>query len=303
MVQRFDSVLAAAHEACAAQDHPQACLYVLATPIGNLADIGLRALHVLSLVDALACEDTRHSQALLRGYGIDKPAHAFLALHQHNEHSAAEQVIVRLQRGERVAYLSDAGTPAISDPGARLVAGVQGAGFRVVPIPGVSSVTAVLSVSGCQGDGSFVFLGFLPSKSTERQHAIQTMSQENRAQVFLEAPHRIQALANDVGALGEREISVGRELTKQFEEVARMKAQDFPSWLQANPHRSRGEFAMVLHPQVVSNDKAHHAGDALLDMLLAELPVKTAVKLAAQISGESRNALYERALQKKQAPT
>ena len=291
-------MLVAAHDASASQAHPPACLYVLATPIGNLADMGLRALHVLTLVDAMACEDTRHSQSLLRGYGIDKPSSAFLALHQHNETSAAEQVILRLQSGQRVAYLSDAGTPAISDPGAKLVAVVQAAGFRVIPIPGPSSVTTLLSVSGCLGDGSFVFLGFLPSKSQERQTAIQAMAQEPRAQVFLEAPHRIEAVAKDMALLGERMLSVGRELTKQFEEVAVMRADRLSSWLDASAQRSKGEFALVLHPLAVAAPGLGEA-ERVLDLLLAELPTKSAVRLAAQISGAPRNALYALALQKK----
>ena len=288
----------AAHDASASQAHPPACLYVLATPIGNLADMGLRALHVLTLADALACEDTRHSQGLLRGYGIDKPSSAFLALHQHNETSAAEQVILRLQSGQRVAYLSDAGTPAISDPGAKLVALVQAAGFRAIPIPGPSSVTTLLSVSGCQGDGSFVFLGFLPSKSQERQTAIQAMAQETRTQVFLEAPHRIEAVAKDMALLGERMLSVGRELTKQFEEVAVMRADKLTTWLEASAQRSKGEFALVLHPLAVATPGLGEA-ERVLDLLLAELPTKSAVRLAAQISGAPRNTLYALALQKK----
>jgi len=288
----------AAHDASAAQAHPTACLYVVATPIGNLADIGLRALHVLTLVDALACEDTRHSQALLRSYGVSKPSSAFLALHQHNETGAAEDVIVRLQSGQRVAYLSDAGTPAISDPGAKLVAAVQAAGFRVMPIPGASSVTALLSVSGCQGDGSFVFVGFLPSKALERQTAIQAMAQEARAQVFLEAPHRIEAVAKDLALLGERMVTVGRELTKQFEEVAVVRADRLSDWLEASSQRSKGEFALVLHPLAVAAPGLGEA-ERVLDLLLAELPTKTAVRLAAHISGAPRNALYALALQKK----
>ncbi len=275
---------------------------MLATPIGNLADIGLRALHVLTLADALACEDTRHSQALLRSYGVAKPSGAFLALHQHNETGAAEEVIVRLQSGQRVAYLSDAGTPAISDPGAKLVALVQAAGFRVIPIPGASSVTALLSVSGCQGDGSFVFLGFLPSKSTERQTAIQAMAQEARAQVFLEAPHRIEAVAKDMAILGERMLSVGRELTKQFEEVAVMPANKLSAWLAESAQRSKGEFALVLHPLTVAPSGLGEA-ERVLDLLLAELPTKSAVRLAAQISGAPRNTLYAMALQKKPGDT
>lgn len=271
---------------------------MLATPIGNLADMGLRALHLLHAADLLACEDTRHSQSLLRNYGVDKPASAWLALHQHNEASAAEQVIVRLQQGQRVVYVSDAGTPAISDPGARLVALVQAAGLRVVPIPGASSVSTVLSVSGCAGDGQFVFLGFLPSKATERQTAVQAMASEPRAQVFLEAPHRIEAVAKDLGVLGDRLLTVGRELTKQFEEVALLPARDFVAWLQASPQRSKGEFALVLHPLAVDKPAMLEA-ERVLDLLLGELPTKSAVRLAAQISGAPRNALYELALQKK----
>ena len=292
----------AAQDASASQAHPPACLYVLATPIGNLADIGLRALHVLTLVDALACEDTRHSQALLRSYGVAKPSGAFLALHQHNETGAAEDVILRLQSGQRVAYLSDAGTPAISDPGAKLVAMVQAAGFRVIPIPGASSVTALLSVSGCQGDGSFVFLGFLPSKSQERQTAIQSMAQEARAQVFLEAPHRIEAVAKDMALLGERMLSVGRELTKQFEEVAVMPANKLSAWLGESAQLSNGDFALVLHPLAVAAPGLAEA-ERVLDLLLAELPTKSAVRLAAQISGAPRNTLYALALQKKPGDT
>ncbi len=294
--------MVAAQDASASQAHPPACLYVLATPIGNLADIGLRALHVLTLADALACEDTRHSQALLRSYGVAKPSGAFLALHQHNETGAAEDVIVRLQSGQRVAYLSDAGTPAISDPGAKLVAMVQAAGFRVIPIPGASSVTALLSVSGCQGDGSFVFLGFLPSKSQERQTAIQAMAQEARTQVFLEAPHRIEAVAKDMALLGERMLSVGRELTKQFEEVAVMPANKLSAWLGESAQRGKGEFALVLHPLAVAAPGLAEA-ERVLDLLLAELPTKSAVRLAAQISGAPRNTLYALALQKKPGDT
>ena len=294
--------MTAAHAASAGQDHPGGCLYVLATPIGNLADMGLRALHLLHAADVLACEDTRHSQSLLRNYGLDKPASAWLAVHQHNEASAAEQVIVRLQQGQRVVYLSDAGTPGVSDPGARLVALVQAAGLRVMPIPGASSVTTVLSASGCAGDGQFVFWGFLPSKATERQTAVQAMAAEPRAQVFLEAPHRIEAVAKDVGVLGARMLTVGRELTKQFEEVALMPAQGFSDWLKASTQRSKGEFALVLHPLVLDNQDLLEA-ERVLDLLLPELPTKTAVRLAAQISGAPRNRLYDMALLKKPGAT
>ena len=293
-------MLAAAQAASAGQDHPGGCLYVLATPIGNLADMGLRALHLLQTADVLACEDTRHSQSLLRNYGLDKPASAWLAVHQHNEASAAEQVIVQLQQGKRVVYLSDAGTPGVSDPGARLVALVRQAGFRCMPLPGASSVTSLLSVSGCVEDSGFVFWGFLPTKATERQALISTMSTEHRAQVFLEAPHRIDALANDLAVCKDRLLTVGRELTKQFEEIATLPAASFNAWLKADATRSKGEFALVLHALPAASDGMAQA-EVILDQLLAELPIKTAVRLAADISGAPRNALYALALQKKTA--
>ncbi len=182
----------------------------MATPIGNLADISLRALHVLQKVDVIACEDTRHTQQMLRAYGIDRPGAQLLAVHQHNEAEAAQTVIARLAQGERVAYVSDAGTPAISDPGARLTAAVRQAGYRVLPLPGASSVITVLSASGMTGESGFVFTGFLPNKAGERQHAVQALAQETRAVVLLEAPHRIEALAQALAVLGERRITVGR---------------------------------------------------------------------------------------------
>jgi 16S rRNA (cytidine1402-2'-O)-methyltransferase len=293
----FDAARAAAHAAAAAQDYPEGCLYVVATPIGNLADISLRALHVLQLVDTVACEDTRHSQALLRAFGIDHPPGAWLAVHQHNESAGSEAVLARLQQGQRVAFVSDAGTPAISDPGARLVARVQAQGFRTIPLPGASSVTTLLSVSGQWEDAhpGFVFLGFLSSRAQERQAQVNRIAQEPRAQVLLEAPHRIESLAQALQALGSRRLTVGRELTKQFEDIATLSAQEFPAWLQSSTHRTRGEFALVVHPQAaVDTDAA--ADDRVLRLLLQELPVKTAVRLAAEITGQARNALYEQAL-------
>ena len=269
----------------------------MATPIGNLADISLRALHVLQKVDVIACEDTRHTQQMLRAYGIDRPGAQLLAVHQHNEAEAAQTVIARLAQGERVAYVSDAGTPAISDPGARLAAAVRQAGYRVLPLPGASSVITVLSASGMTGEGGFVFTGFLPSKAGERQHAVQSLAQETRAVVLLEAPHRIEALAQALGVLGERRITVGRELTKQFEQIETVAAQDFAAWLAEKPDRQRGEFALVVHDAAVTPTSGE--GLRVLQLLLPELPLKTAVKLAAEITGESKNALYEQALELK----
>jgi 16S rRNA (cytidine1402-2'-O)-methyltransferase len=296
----FASALAAARAAAGAQHYPQGALYVLATPIGNLADITLRALQVLQLVDALACEDTRHTQALLRAYGIERPGLPLLAVHQHNEAEAAQQLIARLQRGQRVAYVSDAGTPAVSDPGARLVAAVRAAGLAVCPIPGVSSVTAALSAAGAvaaDGDG-FVFAGFLPTKANERTAAVQALAREARTVVLLEAPHRIEALADSLAALGPRPLTVARELTKQFEQIHTLAAEQFASWLRADPSRSRGEFVLVLHPTPRS-DERQAQGLHLLRALLPQLPLKQAVQLAADISGAPRNILYAAALEMK----
>ena len=276
------------------QHYPEAALYVVATPIGNLSDISLRALHVLQLVHAIACEDTRHTQTMLRQYGIDKP---LLAVHEHNEAEAALLVIERLQRGERVAYVSDAGTPAVSDPGARLVAAVRGAGLAILPLPGASSVTAALSVAGIKGSSGFVFAGFLPSRALERDQAVLALQAESRAVVILEAPHRVEALARAMTPLGDRLVTVGRELTKQFEEIATVAAQGLGDWLAAGSQRTRGEFVLVLHPG--EEARAEGDGDRVLQLLLAELPLKTAVKLAAEITGAPRNELYETALQLK----
>jgi len=291
--------LSAARDAAGQQHYPQGALYMVATPIGNTADISLRALQVLQLADTVACEDTRHTAGLLQGYGLHKP---LLALHEHNEAEAAQTVVQRLREGQRVAYVSDAGTPGVSDPGARLCAAVVAAGLRAIPLPGASSLTALLSVAGTGGhDGRFVFSGFLSPKAMERQREVQAIAADPRACLLLEAPHRIEALARELATLGERPVTVGRELTKQFEEVAQVPASDLPAWLQAGPHRTRGEFALLVHPA-----PAGTGGDALdaaslrtLDLLLAELPVKTAVKLCAEITGRPRNALYQAALQRK----
>ncbi|MES2943043.1 MAG: 16S rRNA (cytidine(1402)-2'-O)-methyltransferase [Pseudomonadota bacterium] len=278
------------------QNYPESTLYVVATPIGNLADISLRALHVLQLAHVIACEDTRHTQGLLRQYGIEK---TLLAVHEHNELEAAVGVIERLQRGERVAYVSDAGTPAVSDPGARLVAAVRSAGLAIMPLPGASSITTVLSAAGISGDSGFVFAGFLPSKAGERDQAVVNLQAEARAVVILEAPHRIEALAQAMAPLGHRLITVGRELTKQFEEIATVAASGFVAWLAGGPQRTRGEFALVLHPAMQAQPRDD--GKRVLLLLLEQMPLKTAVKLAADITGAPRNDLYEAALALKKA--
>ncbi|MBV8619926.1 MAG: 16S rRNA (cytidine(1402)-2'-O)-methyltransferase [Curvibacter sp.] len=302
MSASFASALNAAREAAASQHYPQGTLYVVATPIGNLADLSLRALHVLQLVDAVACEDTRHTQALLRAYGIERPGSQLLAVHQHNEAEAAQQVIARLRNGERIAYASDAGTPAVSDPGARLVQAVQAAGLRAVPLPGASAVTALLSVAGVVTQAAqpagFAFVGFLPNKAGERAQAVQQLALEPRAVVLLEAPHRIEDLARALAMLGPRPVTLGRELTKQFEEVATLPAAQLEAWLAAESSRTRGEFAVLIHPPE-SRPEDDGEGRRVLQLLLAELPVKSASRLAAEITGQPKNALYQLALQLK----
>jgi 16S rRNA (cytidine1402-2'-O)-methyltransferase len=287
----------AAASAAGGQQYPAATLYVVATPIGNLADMSLRAIQVLSLVDAVACEDTRVTGGLLRHLGLDKP---LLALHQHNEHEAAGLVLDRLQQGQRVAYVSDAGTPAVSDPGAVLVAAVAERGHRVFPVPGASSAVTALSVAGdVQADG-FVFAGFLPTKAGERREALLALADSRRAQVLFEAPHRIHALTDLLAeVLPQRRVTVCRELTKQFEAVNTLQAVDLPAWMQADPMRARGEFVLVLHaaaPAAASEGGLPAEATRALAVLMRELPLKQAVALAAELSGAPRNALYEHAL-------
>jgi 16S rRNA (cytidine1402-2'-O)-methyltransferase len=290
-------LLAAAAAAAGHQHHAAGTLYVVATPIGNLADITLRAIHVLGRVDAVACEDTRVTAHLLGHLGLHKP---LLALHAHNEHAASAAVLARLARGESVAFVSDAGTPAVSDPGAVLVAAARAAGHPVVPLPGPSSALAALSAAGDVADGGFVFVGFLPAKGGERRTALSSVLAEGRAQVLFEAPHRIQALLAELATdAPQRQITLCRELTKQFETIHTLQAQAAPAWLAADANRARGEFVLVLHalPAVAT------AEDALppeawrtLQVLLRELPLKQAVALAAELSGAPRNALYQHAL-------
>jgi 16S rRNA (cytidine1402-2'-O)-methyltransferase len=274
----------------------------VATPIGNLADITLRAIHVLGLVDAVACEDTRHSAPLLRQLGIE--GKTLIAVHEHNEREAAAGVLLRLARGERVAYVSDAGTPAISDPGAALVAAVQAAGYRALPIPGASSAVAALSVAGDTARGPFTFVGFLPARSGERALALKELAASPLTQVLFEAPHRIEALATALAeACAARTLTVCRELTKQFETVHRLPANELPAWLAADANRSRGEFVLVVHAQPMADAATPSTHDVTLRTLLAALPLKQAVALAAELTGAPRNALYERALALKNAAT
>jgi 16S rRNA (cytidine1402-2'-O)-methyltransferase len=290
----------AAAAAAGGQHYPTGTLYVVATPIGNLADLSLRAIHVLNLVDAVACEDTRVSAGLLRHIGLHKP---LVAVHQHNEREGSASLIERLRAGERVAYISDAGTPAVSDPGAVLVAAVVAAGLRVLPIPGASSAVTALSVAGdVQADG-FAFAGFLPTKSAERRTALQALTGQPRSQVIFEAPHRIQALIEVMAEVCPAQtVTVCRELTKQFETVHTAPAAELPAWLAADALRERGEFVLVLHAVAPSQDEGLPAESLrVLKLLLDALPLKQAVALTAEISGVSKNGLYDVALDIKKA--
>ncbi|MDR5855974.1 16S rRNA (cytidine(1402)-2'-O)-methyltransferase [Caballeronia sp. LZ062] len=280
-------------ELAAGQQYPAGALYVVATPIGNAADITVRALHVLGLVDRIAAEDTRNTAQLLARYGISKPS---IAVHEHNERSAAERVIEHLRSGERVACVSDAGTPGISDPGARLVDAVREAGLPVVPLPGPSAVVTALSAAGAWVNG-FTFVGFLPSKAKQRASQLRTLANLPMALVFYEAPHRIvettRALADAFG--GERQLLIARELTKLHESLHRCTLAEGPTWLEGDANRQRGEFVLVVEGAPEAED-AEDAHDALLLTLLEELSVKSAARIAATLTGAPRNALYERAL-------
>ena len=290
----------AAVAAAGGQQYPAAALYVVATPIGNLADLSLRAIHVLNLVDAVACEDTRVSAGLLRHLGLHKP---LIALHQHNEHEASGALIERLRAGERIAYVSDAGTPAVSDPGAVLVAAVVQAGLRVLPIPGASSAVTALSVAGDALSRGFAFAGFLPTKAAERRAALQVLAGQAASQVIFEAPHRIRELFTLLAELcPTQRVTVCRELTKQFETVHTAPAAELPAWLVADAQRERGEFVLVLHAAPAAEDTGLPAETLrVLGLLLEALPLKQAVALTAEISGVGKNALYDTALQMKKA--
>lgn len=287
-------LISAAAAAAATQQYPKGTLYVVATPIGNLADLSLRAIHTLSLMDSVACEDTRVSAGLLRHLGLHKP---LLSVHMHNEAEAAERVIERLAEGQRVAFVSDAGTPGVSDPGARLVERVQVAGFRTVPLPGPSAVSTALSVAGdWRGGQSYTFAGFVPASGRAREAAIAELLQGSHTTVCFEAPHRIAALLTALTAAGERRITVCRELSKQFEEIHTGAAATLPAWLAADAQRQRGEFVLVLHARVADPDADIRAALPLLQALLPRMPLKQAVALVAEHTRCARNVIYTHAL-------
>lgn len=273
-------------------------LSIVATPIGNLGDITLRALEVLRSADVVACEDTRHARRLLDHYDIRAE---LLAVHEHNEQAAALRLIELLGAGKRVALISDAGTPGISDPGARVAAAVRAAGWRVTPLPGPNAAIAALSAAGL-GDGAFHFVGFLPAKVGARRTALEALKPVAATLVFYEAPHRIEETVADLAALLEpqREIVIARELTKLFEEIVRLPLAQAPAWLAADENHRRGEFVLLVSapPPRTGLDAE---SERVLKLLLAELPVKQAAKLASAITGQSKNELYQRALELKES--
>ena len=271
-------------------------LYVVATPIGNLQDITLRALDILKTVDAIAAEDTRHTAHLLSHFGIRKP---LFAVHEHNETKAAGQLITRLQNGESVALVTDAGTPGISDPGAVVVKACHEAGLTVVPVPGPSAVIAALSAAGITAR-AFAFQGFLPATAAQRRRALEAVKSLDAALVVYEAPHRVLASVADMAMVlgAERPLAVARELTKAFETIHRCLLGEAEAWLEGDANRQRGEFVLMVEPAArVEESPVSEEAARVLKLLLAELPLKQAVKLAASITGIKKNALYDHALQ------
>ncbi len=278
----------------ARQVFPAGALYVVATPIGNLADISVRALKVLATADAVACEDTRNTGQLLARYGLSRP---LFAAHQHNEREAAQKIVERLQQGERIALVSDAGTPAVSDPGAKIVDAVRDAGLPVIPVAGASAAIAALSAGGLLPE-QFHFVGFLPARDKQREAILATLAPSAATLVFYEAPHRIvDTVAAMLRAFGPgRRIVIARELSKLFEQIHRCALADAPAWLAGDPNHQRGEFVLLVEG---ASEPADDLGEAkrLLAILLDSCPVSQAATLAAKITGMKKNALYALALQ------
>ncbi len=279
----------------------ECALYVVATPIGNLSDITLRALEVLGAADTIAAEDTRNTRHLLQHHGISEVR--LLALHQHNERGAAEKIIALLQQGQCVALVTDAGTPAVSDPGAVLVEVVREAGFRVIPIPGASAAVTALSASGLCSP-HFLFYGFLPNKSAARRSVLQALVEHPYTLVFYEAPHRILECTEDLHAVfgDEREIVFAREITKLFESIHRCKLKAAMDWLNSDPNNQRGEFVLLISGAQERKEGLGAETERTLTTLLEELPLKQAVQLAVKITGANKNELYQRALALKTEP-
>ncbi len=276
------------------QSFPDGALYVVATPIGNMGDISLRALKALSLCSAIACEDTRKTGQLLARLDIDKP---LLSAHQHNEREVAEKIIHRLKAGERVALVSDAGTPTISDPGARIVDAVITAGLRIIPIAGISAAVAALSVSGLIGD-QFYFVGFLPAREKQRETVLRSVQYSLATLVFYEAPHRIADTIAVMARVFEpsRQVVIGRELSKVFEQIHRCPVSEAPQWLASDSNHQRGEFVVLIEAANAGDNDRLDDAIRVLDILLEACSVSQAAALASRITGMKKNQLYDLAL-------
>ena len=286
-------------ERVAGQSWPQATLYVVATPIGNLGDLSLRAWQTLARCDVIAAEDTRASRALLDAWGVRTP---LMAAHRHNEAGAAEAIVARLARGERVALISDAGAPAVSDPGARIVRAVREAGYGVVAIPGASAVITALMASGVTSDENpaFVFAGFMPPKATARQKWLVRWCAVAAPVVMFESPHRLEAAVRDLLKVcgADRLLTLARELTKRFEQVVTLPLGQAAAWLADDAHHSQGEFVLIVHQSPVDQTapEADPQTLVLLDALLESVSVRDAARIAAKVTGVPRDALYALAL-------
>lgn len=272
-------------------------LYIVATPIGNLDDFSPRGVETLRVVDIVAAEDTRHSRRLLEHYAI---ATAMISLHEHNEEQRISEVLRRLEQGQSVALISDAGTPLISDPGYKLVREAHKNGIKVAPIPGPCALIAALSAAGLPSD-RFVFEGFLSAKSGHRKQQLEALKNESRTVIFYEAPHRIMSLVDDMTAIfgADRYIVLARELTKTFETIHGDTLKNLKTWLENDANQQKGEFVVLVQGAEINENKIEHIeSQRVLDVLLAELPASQAVALAAKITGEKKNQLYKQALKK-----
>ncbi|WP_305857081.1 16S rRNA (cytidine(1402)-2'-O)-methyltransferase [Balneatrix alpica] len=270
-------------------------LYIVATPIGNLGDITPRALEVLRSVDVIAAEDKRHSQRLLSHFDIRTP---MVAVHDHNERQQTEAIVQRLTQGERVAIISDAGTPLISDPGFYLVRAVRQAGFKVVPVPGACALIAALCASGVPTD-RFIFEGFLPAKAQAREHSLQAYAQESRTLVCYESPHRILATLEAMHSVwgGERHLVLARELSKTFETFLSGPVAEVLAQVRADANQQKGEMVLIVQGVEKPEQTGISAeGERVMTILLESMSVSQAAAAAAKITGESRKVLYQWAL-------
>jgi 16S rRNA (cytidine1402-2'-O)-methyltransferase len=268
---------------------------VVATPIGNLEDISSRALDSLARADAIAAEDTRVTARLLAHHRLQG---RLVAVHEHNERRAADWIVEELAQGRNIALVTDAGTPAVSDPGATVVAKARAAGFRVVPIPGPNAAVTALSAAGI-ADGPFLFMGFLPAKAGARRKALEGLSALPYTLVFYEAPHRVVESVEDMAvSLGaERTVVIARELTKLFEQLHQCRLGEAAAWLRADPDHQRGEFVLIAEGAAVGDKGAKSDWERVLATLLAELPLAHSVKLACKLTGAKKKTVYARALE------